>query len=91
MARVLGETAWYVTRQSIKKYQRQFLIIFLGAYFFALVVGFYLGLGLNNHLYLGIAILIFIAGAAVIARILINRVIDNLEKKKNRFSQGCCG
>jgi len=91
MARVLGETAWYVTRQSIKKYQRQFLIIFLGAYFFALVVGFYLGFGLSKHLYLGIAILIFIAGAAVIARILINRVIDNLERKRIDFRKGAVG
>ncbi len=91
MARVLGETAWYVTKQSIKKYQRQFLIIFLGAYFFALVLGFYLGFGLNKHPYLGIAILIFIAGAAVIGRLLITRVIDNLEKKRIDFRKGAAG
>ncbi|MCJ7612244.1 MAG: hypothetical protein MUP19_08275 [Candidatus Aminicenantes bacterium] len=62
MARVLGETARYVTRQSIKKYQWQFLTIFLAAYFFALVLGFFLGFDFNKHPYLQIAILIFFLG-----------------------------
>jgi len=91
MAKVLGETARYVTKQSIKKYQRQFLTIFLAAYCFALVLGFFFGFGLNKYPYLGIAILIFIAGVAVIARSLINRVVDNLEKKRIDFRKGATG
>ncbi|MCJ7612245.1 MAG: NERD domain-containing protein [Candidatus Aminicenantes bacterium] len=91
MAKVLGETARYVTKQSIKKYQWQFLTIFLAAYFFALVVGFYLGFDFNKHPYLRIAILILLAGIVVIARSLINRVIDNLEKKRIDFRKGATG
>jgi len=91
MAKVLGETARYVTKQSIKKYQWQFLTIFLAAYFFAFVLGFYLGFDFNKHPYLRIAILIFIAGIAVVARSLINRVIDNLEKKRIDFRKGATG
>ena len=91
MAKVLGETARYVTKQSIKKYQRQSLTIFLAAYSFALVLGFWLGFSLNRRSYLWITILIFIAGIAVIARSLINRVIDNLEKKRIDFRKGATG
>ena len=91
MAKVLGETARYVTKQSIKKYQWQFLTIFLAAYFFALVLGFFLGFDFNKHPYLQIAILIFFLGIAVIARSLINRVIDNLEKKRIDFRKGATG
>jgi hypothetical protein len=91
MAKVLGETARYVTKQSIKKYQLQFLTIFLAAYFFALVLGFFLGFDFNKHPYLQIAILILLAGIAVIARLLINRVIDNLEKKRIDFRKGATG
>jgi hypothetical protein len=91
MAKVLGETARYVTKQSIKKYQWQFLTIFLAAYFFALVLGFFLGFDFNKHPYLRIAILIFFLGIAVIARSLINRVIDNLEKKRIDFRKGATG
>jgi F0F1-type ATP synthase assembly protein I len=91
MAKVLGETARYVTKQSIKKYQWQFLAIFLAAYFFALVLGFLLGFNFNKHPYLQIAILILLAGIAVIARSLINRVIDNLERKRIDFRKGATG
>jgi len=91
MAKVLGETARYVTKQSIKKYQWQFLTIFLAAYCFALVLGFYLGFDFNKHPYLQIAIFIFFLGIVVIARSLINRVIDNLEKKRIDFRKGATG
>lgn len=91
MARVLGEAARYVTGQSLKKYQRQFVTLFLAAYCFALVLGFFFGFGLNKHPYLGIAIFIFIVVIAVIALLLVNRVTNNLETKRLDFRKGATG
>ena len=91
MARVLGESARYVTKESIKKYQWQFLAIFLAAYFFALGVGFFLGFDFKKDLYIQLAFLILIIVVAVIARLLINRAIANLEKKRLDFRKGATG
>jgi hypothetical protein len=90
MAKVLGETARYVTKQSKKKYQWQFLTIFLAAYFFALALGLLIGLSLSKHPYSTIMFLIFIAGIPFIIR-LTNRVTDNLEKKRIDFRKGATG
>jgi hypothetical protein len=91
MARVLGEAARYVTGQSLKKYRQQFVILFLASYCFALVFGFFFGFGLNKPLYLQVTIFIFIAGAAVIALLLVNRVTKNLEIKRLDFRKGATG
>ena len=58
MAKVLGETARYVTEQSIKKFRKQFTVIFLVFYFLAFGLGYLLGL--NKQPYSLIMILIFI-------------------------------
>jgi hypothetical protein len=93
MAKVLGETARYVTKQSIKKYQRQFLIIFLISFFLALVSGLLLGLSLNKQQHLWLAILIFII--AIVAAVLIirstNRIVERLEKERISYRKGAIG
>jgi hypothetical protein len=91
MARVLGGPARYVTKQSIKKYQLQFLTIFFAAYFVALILGFFLGFNFQKYPYVQIASLIFVVAAAVVARSVINKIIDNLEKKRIDFRQGAAG
>jgi hypothetical protein len=91
MARVLGEAARYVTKQSIKKYQLQFLTIFFVAYFVALILGFFLGFNFQKYPYVQIASLFFVVVAAVVARSVINKIIDNLEKKRIDFRKGAAG
>ncbi len=88
MAKVLGETARYVTEQSIKKSQKQFVIMFLTFYFLAFGMG-YLS-GLKKHPYPLIMILIFIVAVPVIVR-LTNRIIEKLEREKISFRKGATG
>jgi hypothetical protein len=91
MAKMLGESARYVTGQSLKKYRQQFVALFLASYCFAFALGFFFGFGFNKPFYLGIAILFFIAVGAVIARSLINRFTNNLEKQRLDFRKGATG
>ena len=88
MARVLGGPSRYVTRRSIKKYQLEFLTIFFVAYFFALILGFFLGFNFQRYPYIQIAALIFVVVAAVAARLVINKITDTLEKKRIDFRKG---
>jgi hypothetical protein len=88
MAKVLGETARYVTEQSIKRFQKQFVIMFLVCYFLALGLGYLLGL--RKHPYPLIIILIFIVTIPVIVR-LTNRIIEKLEREKISFRKGATG
>jgi hypothetical protein len=50
MAKVLGETARYVTKESIKKYQREFIVIILASFFLALGLGLLFGRDLVSGL-----------------------------------------
>jgi hypothetical protein len=90
MAKVLGETARYVTEQSIKRYQMQFIVIVLVCYFFALGLGYFLCLNLNKQPYLPITILIFIVAIPIIIR-LTNRVSEKLERERINFRKGAAG
>ena len=91
MAKVLGEAARYVTGQSLKKYRQQFVTLFLAAYCFALVLGFFFGFGLHRHPYLGIAIFILIVGLGLLALLLVNRITNNLETQRLDFRKGATG
>ncbi len=90
MAKVLGETARFVTKLSIKKYQWQFLTLLLVSYCFALVLGLLIGLSLSKHPYSTILFLIFIAVIPLIMR-LTNSIIDKLEKPRINFRKGAIG
>jgi hypothetical protein len=92
MARVLGETARYVTKQSIKRFQRQVIVIVLASFFLALIIGFWLGLSLNKQAYLWVWIPIFIIALILfLTTQLTNRVTNKLEKKRIDFRKGATG
>jgi hypothetical protein len=44
MAKVLGETGRYVAEQSIKKFQKQFIVLFLSFYIIAIAGGYLAGI-----------------------------------------------
>jgi hypothetical protein len=92
MARVLGEAARYVTGQSLKKYKRQFIAIFLASFFLALVIGIWLGLSLNKHSYVWAAISIFIMALIFFLTIrFADSVSDKLERERIKFRKGAAG
>jgi hypothetical protein len=92
MARVLGESARYVTKQSLKNYRRQFIAIVLVTFFLSLIIGVWLGLIFNKHAYLWILIpFVIILLLLFLTNKLIDRVIDNLEKKRMDFRKGATG
>lgn len=92
MAKVLGESAKYVTKQSLKKYQRQFIAIVLVTFFLSLIIGFWLGLSLNRHNYLWIWIpILIIVLMLFLANQVINKVTDRLEKKRIDYRKGATG
>jgi Ca2+/Na+ antiporter len=92
MARVLGEAARYVTRQSVKKYQREFVVINLASYFLAFIIGLWLGLSLTKHAYLWMWITIFILALILFLTIqFTNSVTDKLERKRISYRKGATG
>jgi len=92
MAKILGETARYVTKESIKRYQREFIVINLASFFLALIIGFWLGLSLNKQAYLWIWIPIFIVALILfLTTQLTNRVTNKLERKRIDFRKGATG
>jgi len=90
MAKVLGETARYVTEQSIKKFQKQIIVIFLVFYFLVFGLGYLLGLSINKQPYSLIMVLIFIVAILVVVR-LTNRISEKLEREKINFRKGATG
>lgn len=88
MAKVLGETARFVTEQSIKKFRKRFTFIFLVFYFFAFVLGYLLGL--NKQPYSLIMVLIFVAALPVIVRLTV-KLSEKLEKERINFRKGATG
>ncbi len=88
MAKVLGETGRFVTNQSIKKYQRQFLVIFLSFYFAALAIGYMLGRNVQPF-----SLILIVAFAGLLPFVLkkINRIVDNLERERLCFRKGAVG
>ena len=92
MAKVLGETARYVTKESIKRYQREFIVINLASFFLALIIGFWLGFSLNKQTYLWIIVsIIIVALILFLTTQLTNRVTNKLERKRIDFRKGATG
>lgn len=88
MAKVLGETGRYVANQSIKKYQKQFLVIFLfssgSAYFF----GYLLGKNIQPYSFILLAALTCLL-PFVIKKM--NKVVETLERERLSFRKGATG
>jgi hypothetical protein len=88
MARVLGETAGYVTNQSVKKFQKMLLYIFFTFYIFAFAIG--LTAGMNKQPYSLIAIIILTI-AIPLSIWLLNRISGKLAKETINFRKGATG
>lgn len=88
MAKVLGETARYVTEQSIRKFRKQFTVIFLVFYFLASVLGYLLGI--NKQPYSLIIILILVISLPVIVQLTV-RISEKLERERINFRKGATG
>ncbi|MDA8090378.1 MAG: nuclease-related domain-containing protein [Nitrospiraceae bacterium] len=88
MAKVLGETGRYVTEQSIKKYQKQFMTLFLAFGFLALSLGFLLGGRFRP--YAVIPGVLFI-GILPFAMKKLDRIVDELERERLNYRKGATG
>lgn len=88
MAKVLGETGRYVADQSIKKYQKQFLIIFLVFFGIAFINGYLLGKDVKTYSFVLIAA--FACSLPFVFKKL-NRDIETLERERLCFRKGATG
>jgi len=88
MAKVLGEAGRYVTEQSIKKFQKPFMITFFVFFSFAFADGYLFGL--RRHPYALIMFLIFFVAFLITFR-LMNRVLKKIEKERIDFRKGATG
>jgi hypothetical protein len=88
MAKVLGESARYVTEQSIRKFRKQFMVIFLVFYFLASGLGYLLGI--NKQPYSLIMILILVVALPVIFRLMI-KISEKLERERINFRKAATG
>jgi hypothetical protein len=85
MARVFGETARYVTKQAIKKFQMQVLTIFLVICLFAFVLGYFIGKPYGPVPFI-LLIVIITGGIGVMLRI-----TSKLEQERLCFRKGVTG
>jgi hypothetical protein len=90
MAKILGETARYVTEQSLKRSKRQMLILVLVSCFFSFSLGSLINFTLTKQLYSSITFFIFIVFIPIIA-FLTNKATEKLEKKRIDFRKGATG
>lgn len=88
MAKVLGETGRYVTEQSIKKYQKQFLVIFLVFWGLAFIDGYLFGV--RKFPFALILTVLFIASTLLSVR-WTNKKIKALETERLNFRKGAIG
>jgi Nuclease-related domain len=88
VAKVLGETGRYVADQSIKKYQRQFIVIFLVFFGLAFLIGYLLGK--NIQPYSLIMMLVLSCSLPLIIKKL-NRSVESLERERLCFRKGATG
>jgi hypothetical protein len=86
MAKVLGESARYVTEQSIREFRKQFTVIFLVFYFVASGLGYLLGI--NKQPYS--LIMILVVALPVIVRLMV-KISEKLERERINFRKGATG
>jgi hypothetical protein len=93
MAKVLGTAGWYVTEQSINKYQKQFRIIFLAPFCFVAAFSVASAMGYLPGKNLLVSVLAI--GACVVSALfvpkIINRLVDKLERERLDFRKGAVG
>jgi hypothetical protein len=88
MAKAIGKPAGYVTDQAIKALRKQFVSFFLTSYFFALGMGFLLGLNKQPYSFIGVAVVV--AGLPFIWR-QVSQFSDKLERDRINFRKGATG
>ena len=88
MAKVLGETGRYVAEQSIKKFQKQFIVLFLSFYIIAIAGGYLAGI-IKGH-YSFIPVICFIIAVPFIFKYL-NHITGKLERERMNFRKGATG
>lgn len=88
MAKVLGETGRYVADQSIKKYQKQFIVIFLVFFGLAFLLGYLLGKNIQPY---SLILIIAVACSLPFAIKKLNRVVETLERERLCFRKGATG
>ena len=88
MAKVLGETGRYVADQSIKKRQKQFIVIFLVFYVLAFLLGYLLGKNFQSY-----ALILFIVFTCLLPFVFkkLNQIIETLERESLCFRKGATG
>jgi hypothetical protein len=89
MSKVLGEAGRYVSQQSIKKYQKQFIAIFLITCVFAFGVGCLVGArpkGLFSY-----ALLVLLLITFILAHKKLDRDVASLERERLQFRKGAVG
>lgn len=88
MAKVLGESGRYVTKQAIKKFQKQIIILFLVFYSLAIGVGYLFGV--KKQPFASILLAIFVVAIPIVLKFL-NRITEKLEAEKINFRKGAVG
>jgi len=88
MAKVLGETARYVTKQSIKTYQKQFIMIFFVFWGLAFVSGFQFG---ARKLPFAFILSVLFIVAVTLSVKWTNKKIEELETERINFRKGAVG
>lgn len=88
MAKVLGETARYVTEQSIKKFQKQFIVLFLSSYVIAIAGGYLAGIIRGPYSF--ISVIVFLIATPFIFKYS-DRITGKLEKERMNFRKGATG
>jgi len=88
MARVLGETGRYVTNQSIKAYQKQFLVIFFIFWGLAFFDGYLLG---GRKLSFAVILSALFVVAVLLSVKWTNKKIKELEAERINFRKGAVG
>lgn len=88
MAKVLGETGRYVADQSIKKYQKQFIVIFLVFFGLAFLLGYLLGKNIQPY---SLILIVALTCSLPFAIKKLNQVVETLERERLCFRKGATG
>src|SRR5208337_5074888 len=90
MAKVLGETARYVTEQAIRRFEKQVIFLVLVSCVFSICLGYFVGHGLIKQPYPLITFLICMLGIPTIV-LLINIVLKKLERERIDYRKDATG
>ncbi len=88
MAKILGESARYVTKHSIKLHQKQVLVIFIVFWGLAFIDGYLFG---QRMLPYALILVILFSIVAILTMKWINKKIEEFEKERINFRKGAVG